>query len=110
GAISDVNVPSALSDINGTLRFNQNQVTIENLNARMGGGTVGFTGRADIAGKLSTFELHATADSVRLRYPPGVSSTANADLSWSGSASGSRLSGDITVNKLGCTPGFAFAA
>jgi translocation and assembly module TamB len=110
GAISDVNVPSALSDINGTLRFNQNQVTIENLNARVGGGTVGFTGRADIAGKLSTFELHATADSVRLRYPPGVSSTANADLSWSGSASGSTLSGDITVNKLGFTPGFDFAA
>lgn len=110
GAISDINLPSALSDINGTLRLNQNQVTIENLNARVGGGTVGFTGRADIAGKLSTFELHATADSVRLRYPPGVSSTANADLSWSGSASGSVLSGDITVNKLGFTPGFDFAA
>jgi translocation and assembly module TamB len=110
GAISDINLPSALSDINGTLRFNQNQVTIENLNARVGGGTVGFTGRADIAGKLSTFDLHATADSVRLRYPPGVSSTANADLSWSGSASGSTLSGDITVNKLGFTPGFDFAA
>jgi translocation and assembly module TamB len=47
---------------------------------------------------------------VRLRYPPGVSSTANADLSWSGSASGSVLSGDITVNKLGFTPGFDFAA
>ncbi|HVI80788.1 MAG TPA: hypothetical protein VM715_22075, partial [Candidatus Acidoferrum sp.] len=86
GAISDINVPSALSDINGTLQFNQNQVTIEKLTARVGGGAVGFTGRADIAGKLSTFELHATADSVRLRYPPGVSSTANADLSWSGSA------------------------
>jgi translocation and assembly module TamB len=110
GAISDINLPSALSDINGTLRFNQNQVTIENLNARVGGGTVGFTGRADIAGKLSSFELHATADAVRLRYPPGVSSTANADLSWSGSASGSVLSGDITVNKLGFTPGFDFAA
>jgi translocation and assembly module TamB len=110
GAISDVNVPSALSEINGTLRLNQNQMTIENLNARVGGGTVGFTGRADIAGKLSSFELHATADSVRLRYPPGVSSTANADLSWSGSASGSTLSGDITVNKLGFTPGFDFAA
>jgi translocation and assembly module TamB len=110
GAISDINLPSALSDINGTLRFNQNQVTIENLTAHVGGGTVGFTGRADIAGKLSSFDLHATADSVRLRYPPGVSSTANADLSWSGSASGSTLSGDITVNKLGFTPGFDFAA
>ncbi|MGH9517624.1 MAG: translocation/assembly module TamB domain-containing protein [Terriglobales bacterium] len=110
GAISDINLPSVLSDINGTLQFNQNQVTIESLNARVGGGTVGFTGRANVAGKLSSFELHATADAVRLRYPPGVSSTANADLSWSGSVSGSVLSGDITVNKLGFTPGFDFAA
>ena len=110
GAISDINVPSALSDINGTLRFNQNQVTIDSLNARVGGGTVNFTGRAYVAGKLSSFDLHATADSVRLRYPPGVSSTADADLSWSGSASGSTLSGDITVTKLGFTPGFDFAA
>ena len=110
GAISDINLPSALSEINGTLLFSQNQVTIDSLNARVGGGSVGFTGRADLAGKLSSFELHATADSVRLRYPPGVSSTANADLSWSGSSSGSVLSGDITVTKLGFTPGFDFAA
>jgi len=110
GAISDINLPSALSDINGTLLFSQNQVTIDSLNARVGGGTIAFTGRADIAGKLSSFELTARADSVRLRYPPGVSSTANADLSWSGSSSGSVLSGDITVTKVGFTPGFDFGA
>jgi len=110
GAISDINLPSVLSEINGTLLFSQNQVTIENLDARIGGGTIGFTGHGYIAGKLSTFDLHAKADSVRLRYPPGVSSTADADLSWSGSGSGSVLSGNITVNKLGFTPGFDFAA
>jgi translocation and assembly module TamB len=31
-------------------------------------------------------------------------------LHWSGSSSGSLLSGDITVNKLGVTPGFDFGA
>ncbi len=110
GAISDINLPSALSDINGTLLFSQSQVTIDNLNARVGGGTIAFTGRADVAGKLSSFELNAKADSVRLRYPPGVSSTANAELNWTGSSSGSVLSGDVTVTKLGFTPGFDFAA
>jgi translocation and assembly module TamB len=110
GAISDINLPSALSDINGTLLFSQNQVTIDSLSARVGGGTIAFTGRADVAGKLSSFELNAKADSVRLRYPPGVSSTADAQLNWSGSSSGSVLSGDITVTKLGFTPGFDFAA
>jgi len=45
-----------------------------------------------------------------LRYPPGVSSTANADLHFVGSSSGSTLTGDILVNKLAMTPGFDFGA
>ena len=110
GAIADINLPSALSEINGSLLFNQNQVTIESLNARVGGGSVGFKGHAELVGRQVNFDLNATADSVRLRYPPGVSSTANAALRWSGSSSGSLLSGDIIVNKLAFTPGFDFGA
>ncbi len=109
-AISDINLPSALSDLNGTLQFSQNQVTIEKLTGRTGGGTVSFTGHAQLNGKQVSFDLAGDADSVRLRYPPGVSSTATATLRWSGTSSGSLLSGDITVIKLGVTPGFDFGA
>ncbi len=110
GSIYDVNGPSALSELNGTLLFNQNQVTIEKLTGRTGGGTMSFAGHAQLNGKLLSFDLTANADSVRLRYPPGVSSTATAQLRWSGSSAGSLLSGDITVIKLGVTPGFDFGA
>ncbi|HZR64193.1 MAG TPA: translocation/assembly module TamB domain-containing protein [Terriglobales bacterium] len=110
GAISDINVPSALSDINGTLLFSQNQVTLQSLSAHVGGGTVGFTGHADLVGRQLNFDLNAGANSVRLRYPPGVSSTANAQLHWAGSSSGSLLSGDIMITKLAFTPGFDFGA
>lgn len=110
GSISDINLPSALSELNGTFLFSQNQVTIESLTARTGGGTMAFTGHAELVGKQVNFDLTASANAVRLRYPPGVSSTANAELHWSGSSSGSLLSGDITVIKLGVTPGFDFAA
>jgi translocation and assembly module TamB len=109
-AIADINLPSALSELNGTLTFSQNQVTIEKLTGRTGGGTVSFTGHAELNGRQVNFDLKAEADSVRLRYPPGVSSTATASLHWSGNSSGSLLSGDITVNKLGVTPGFDFGA
>jgi len=108
--IADINLPSALSDIHGTLLFSQNQATIESLAARVGGGTVAFGGHAELRGRQVGFDLNARANSVRLRYPPGVSSTADADLRWSGSSAGSLLSGDITVNKLGFTPGFDFGA
>ena len=109
-AIADINLPSALSDLNGTLEFSQNQVTIERLTGRTGGGTVSFAGIAQLNGKQVNFDLTANADSVRLRYPPGVSSTATASLRWNGSSSGSLLSGDITVTRLGVTPGFDFGA
>ncbi len=109
GVISHVNLPSALSEVNGAFIFSQNQITIGSLTARTGGGTIGFTGHAEV-GKQFNFDLTASANTVRLRYPPGVSSTANAELHWEGSSAGSTLSGDITVIKLGVTPGFDFAA
>jgi len=110
GSIADGNLPSALSEINGTLLFSQNQITIESLAARTGGGEVTFSGHAEVVGRQVNFDLNANADNVRLRYPPGVSSTADASLHWSGSSSGSVLAGDITVTKLGVTPGFDFGA
>jgi translocation and assembly module TamB len=110
GAIADVNLPSALSEINGKFSFSQNQISIETLNARTGGGTVNFSGHAELVGKQINFDLGAAAEAVRLRYPPGVSSTADANLRWAGSSAGSLLSGDITVTKLGVTPGFDFGA
>ena len=109
-AIADINLPSALSELNGLLHFSQNQITIEKLTGKTGGGTVSFTGHAELIGRQLNFDLFANAESVRLRYPPGVSSTATAELRWSGSSSGSLLSGDITVTKLGVMPGFDFGA
>jgi len=108
GALADINLPNALTDLNGTMSFSQNRITVESLSARTGGGAVTFTGHADLIGRQISFDVQATANAVRLRYPPGVSSTANADLHWRGSSSGSLLSGDITVIKLGVTPGFDF--
>lgn len=109
-SLADINLPSALSALNGTLAFNQNQVTIQSLTAQTGGGSVSFGGHAELVGRQVNFDLTANADSVRLRYPPGVSSTATATLHWNGSTAGSLLSGDVTVIRLGVTPGFDFGA
>ena len=109
-SLADANLPSALSALNGTLTFSQNQVTIESLTAQTGGGNVSFSGHAELVGKQLNFNLTAKGESVRLRYPPGVSSTATATLHWNGSTAGSLLSGDVTVMKLGVTPGFDFGA
>jgi translocation and assembly module TamB len=110
GAVAYIDLPSALSDINGSLIFNQDRLQIETLTAHTGGGLVTFGGYAtDRGGKLS-YDLTVQGQDVRLRYPPGISSTANADLHFVGSSSGSTLTGNITVMKLAMTPGFDFGA
>jgi translocation and assembly module TamB len=110
GSIAYIDLPSALSEINGSLLFNQNRLEIESLTAHTGGGLVTFGGYATSYNRQLNFDLTVSGQGVRLRYPPGVSSTADADLHWVGSNLASTLSGDITVNKLAITPGFDFGA
>jgi translocation and assembly module TamB len=110
GAIAYIDLPSALSEINGSLIFNQDRLQIENLTARTGGGLVTFGGYATSYNRQLNFDLTLRGQGVRLRYPPGVSSTADADLHFAGTPAASALTGDITVNKLALTPGFDFGA
>ncbi len=108
--VSHNDFPSGLSDLNGVLRFDRNRIQIENLSGTTGGGTVALTGSATYQNGGLLIDFGASAHDVRLRYPPGVSSTANADLRLTGTTDSAVLSGDIVVTKLAVTPGFDFAA
>jgi translocation and assembly module TamB len=110
GAIAYAGLPSGLSGLNGSLLFTRDHMHIETLNARTGGGILNLNGDASYLNKQFSFNLAAAAKDVRLRYPPGVSSTADAQLRWMGTRSASTLSGDISVNKIAVTPGFDFSA
>jgi len=96
--------------MNGSLVFNKNRLQIENLVAHSGGGTITLTGGATTYAGQINFDFGVHAADVRLRYPPGVSSTANADLRFYGMRESSTLAGDFTITKLAITPGFDFAA
>ena len=108
--VSHNDFPSGLSDLNGVLLFDRNRIQIEKLSGTTGGGTIALTGSASYQGRTLLLDLGATAQGVRLRYPPGVSSTANADLRLTGSSNSAVLSGDVVVTKLAVTPGFDFGA
>ncbi|HWY55781.1 MAG TPA: translocation/assembly module TamB domain-containing protein [Terriglobales bacterium] len=110
GSIAYSDLPSAISTLNGSLVFNQDRLQIETLTARVGGGVVTFGGYATAYNHQLNFNLTLQTQDVRLRYPPGVSSMANADLRWAGTTAASVLSGDITITKLAVTPGFDFGA
>lgn len=108
--LSHNDFPSGLSDLNGVLIFDRNHVQIQNLSGTTGGGTIALNGSATYENGIAQLDVGATAQGVRLRYPPGVSSTANAKLRLTGSTSAAVLSGDVVVTKLAITPGFDFAA
>jgi translocation and assembly module TamB len=103
-----LDLPNGLSHITGSLVFAQDRMQIEKLTAHTGGGEL------DVAGFLAYrngiyFDLTAKGSDVRLRYPPGVSSSADATLRYTGSAKSSLLSGDILITRFGMNPHFDFA-
>jgi translocation and assembly module TamB len=102
--------PSGLSDLKGVLLFDRNRIQIESLTGTTGGGSVTLTGSGTYQNGTFLMDFGATAHDVRLRYPPGVSSTANADLRLTGSSTASLLSGNVVVTKLAVTPGFDFGS
>jgi translocation and assembly module TamB len=104
--VSHNDFPSGLSDLNGVLLFDQNRIQIESLNGTTGGGTIALTGFGSYQNGVFQMDIAAGAQGVRLRYPPGVSSTANATLRLSGTSNAALLSGDVLVTKMGVTPGF----
>lgn len=108
--VSHNDFPSGLSDLNGVLVFDRDRFQIEKLTGTTGGGAITLTGSATYESGLLQMDFGATAHGVRLRYPPGVSSTANADLRLTGTTNGALLTGDVLVTKLAVTPGFDFGA
>lgn len=110
GAANYAGLPSGLSEMNGALSFTRDRIHIEQLAAKTGGGTLDLKGDATSYNGELNFNLTAIGKEVRLRYPPGVSSTANAELHWVGSRSASTVSGNVMVTKLAVTPGFDFGS
>jgi translocation and assembly module TamB len=108
--VSYAGMPSSLSEMNGKLNFTRDYMHIDQLSARTGGGVIDFKGTATAYNRQINFNLTAVGKEVRLRYPPGVSSTANAELHWVGNRSSSTVSGEIMVTKLAVTPGFDFGS
>jgi translocation and assembly module TamB len=98
-SISMLNFPNGLSQLNGTLQFNQDRLDVKDLTAVSGGGLIklgGFlTYQQGIYGDLT-----ATAKGVRVRYPQGVSSMADASLRLQGTENSMLLSGNITVTRF----------
>jgi len=106
-ALNDL--PNGISNANGEILLTndlrgatrENRATIQSFTGETGGGKVEISGFAAYSGDEAVFRVHARADQVRVRYPEGVSTVANARLDLTGTLERSELSGIITILRTG---------
>jgi translocation and assembly module TamB len=108
-SIAYVDLPNGLSEVNGTLIFDQNRLVVQKLTGQSGGGALTLGGYVAYSSGLS-FAVTAHVQDMRLRYPPGVSTITNADLRWTGSAAASTVAGDLMLTRFNISPQFDFAS
>jgi translocation and assembly module TamB len=105
---SIVDLPNGLTQVNGRLVVTEDRLQIEKLTARTGGGVLNLGGFIDYRNNRY-FDVTATGNDVRLRYPPGISASADASLRYTGTPQSALLSGDIRVVRFAVDPHFDFA-
>ena len=103
-AMDIAGLPNGLSKANGVVLFTGGRATIQTLSGETGGGKIEISGFAGYGGGPVIFRLHAQAAQVRVRYPEGVSTIADASLNLTGTSDRSMLAGTITVRRTGFNP------
>jgi len=109
GSLSLEDLPNGLSQLHGTLEFNQDRLEVKSLTAMSGGGQLSVTGFLAYQHGIYA-DLSATGNEVHIRYPLGVTSLANAKLQLQGSQNNLLLSGDVLITRFTTNPDLDLAA
>ena len=109
GALSLEDLPNGLSQLHGTLEFNQDRLEVKSLTAMTGGGLLSLGGFLTYQRGLFA-DLTATGKGIRIRYPPGVSSLADATLHLQGTQNSLLLSGNVLITRFTISPDLDMAA
>lgn len=98
GRIRQFQFPHALENISGPVRFDSRGISLDEVTAQLGGGPVSFGGRIDIDGyRPGRIDLSMSGENMRLRFPEGMRSIVDADLTLTGSVDAATLGGNVTV-------------
>ena len=98
--------PIGLSNVKGELVFDSSRLLFENLTADSGGGQLTLGGSVTYGedGPVR-YEITATTNQVRVRYPAGMSWLVGGSLQLSGTADAAILSGNVELKRLLFAPG-----
>jgi translocation and assembly module TamB len=102
-------LPNGLSQLHGTLVFNQNRLEVKTLTAMSGGGLLSVGGY--LAYQRGIFaDLTVTGQGIRIRYPRGISSLADAKLRLQGPQDNLLLAGNVLITRFTVSPDLDVAA
>jgi translocation and assembly module TamB len=108
-SLSLEDLPNGLSQLHGTLEFNQNRLDVTSLTAMSGGGLLSVGGSLSYQHGIYA-NLTVTGKSIRIRYPQGVSSLADATLRLEGAQTNLLLSGNVLITRFSASPDLDLAA
>jgi translocation and assembly module TamB len=108
-SLSLEDIPNGLSQLHGTLEFNQNRLEVKSLTAMSGGGQLSVGGYLAYEHGIYA-DLSVTGSGIRIRYPQGVSSQADATLHLQGSQNNLLLSGNVLITRFILSPDLDVAA
>lgn len=104
--------PAGLSKINGTFVFDTSRMTFSGVHAETGGGQMTLSGSVTYGEGVNTahYDITGAANSVRIRYPEGMSWLANGTLHFSGNLQAAQLTGNVTLQRVLMSQGFDLAS
>ena len=98
GRVRHLSLPHGVEDIEGRIVFEPDGVQFDDLAGVMAGGPVQFGGRLSIRGyEISELNITAAATEMNLRFPEGVRSVVDAELTLGGDIDDAVLSGTVNV-------------
>ena len=100
GRLRHFSLPNSLESINGAVRFDSRSIRFDDITATMGGGRVQFGGRVAMDGyQPGDLNVTVRGEDMHLRYPEGIRSTVDADLSLRGNLQAATLGGTVRVKQ-----------
>jgi translocation and assembly module TamB len=106
-AVTQTGAPLGVEKLNGSLNIDNERIQLAGLSGQVGGGQLSAGG--SITYQPLQFNVALQAQSVRLRYPNGLRTLLDGNLSLTGTKNSSVLSGRVLIDSLSFTPDFDLA-
>ncbi len=97
--------PVGLDDANGVITVTKERMEVTSFQGKVGAGTVTARGRVTYRPAVQ-FDLAVAASQVRLRYPEGLRTVVDSNLSLTGNMQASTLDGLVKIQHISFTPDF----